>query len=68
MPPAGNDVFIQVTLLSRNPEQWHVSLNNPADETVTMVLQTPMDLPGLTLPDPRVTLQPGEYRVLLPID
>ncbi len=65
---AGRDLFIQATLLSRNSEQWHVSLNNPTDETVTTVLQTPMDLPGLALPDPRVTLQPGEYRVLLPVD
>ncbi len=61
---AGQDVFIQVTKVSDNPDQWHVSVNNPTDQPVTVVLHQAMELPGLNFPDQRITLKAGEYRVL----
>ena len=60
----GKDLFIQVTKISDNPHRWHVSVNNPTDKPITAVLHQAMELPGLALPDQKLTLQPGEYRVL----
>lgn len=61
---AGNDLFIQVTKVSDAPDRWHVSVNNPTDQPVTVTLHQAMELPGLNFPDQRITLQAGEYRVL----
>jgi hypothetical protein len=66
---AGRDLFIEVTCLrdaeAQTPPQWHVSVNNPTDGAVTAQLSKTMDLPGLAFADTTVTLQPGEYRVLV---
>lgn len=65
---AGKDLFIQVTRLNDGvdgkPPVWHVSVNNPGDQTVTATLKRVMEVPGLTFAEEKVTLQPGEYRVL----
>ena len=62
---AGADLFIQVTKISDKPDRWHVSVNNPTDKPVTVTLHQAMDLPGLSFPDQPLTLQAGEYRVLM---
>jgi hypothetical protein len=66
---AGKELFIEVVCLKdaegANPALWHVSVNNPTDQPITAKLSKTMELPGLTLADSAVTLQPGEYRVLL---
>jgi hypothetical protein len=62
--PEGKDLFIQVTKVGRDPDRWHVSVNNPTDEAVTTELRKAMDLPGFDVPDQAVTLQAGEYKVL----
>lgn len=62
--PEGKELFIQVTKVGSQPDRWHVSVNNPTDQTVTTTLTRAMDLPGLDFPRQAVTLQPGEYRVL----
>ena len=61
---AGKDIFIQVTHLSEAPQKWHLSVNNPGAKTVTTVLRRAMDLPGLKFSTKKITLAPGEYRVL----
>jgi hypothetical protein len=61
---AGKDLFIQVTKISDKPERWHVSVNNPTDKPVTVVLHQALDLPGLSFPDRPLTLKAGEYKVL----
>jgi hypothetical protein len=60
----GKDLFIQVTHLWENPDQWHVSVNNPTDKTVKTILHKAMDLPGLAFPDTVIELKPGAYEVL----
>jgi hypothetical protein len=66
---AGKDLFIQVTCLSDavgdKPMLWHVSVNNPTDQTVTTKLRKTMNLANLTLDETTLTLHPGEYNVLL---
>jgi hypothetical protein len=42
-----------------------VSVNNPTDKPITAKLSKMMELPGLAWAGERVTLQPGEYRVLV---
>ncbi len=54
--PLGNAVV--------QPPQWQVSVNNPTDQPVTCTLRKAMDLPGLVFPNTKLTLAPGEYRVL----
>ncbi|MBU4286372.1 MAG: hypothetical protein KKD76_05630, partial [Verrucomicrobia bacterium] len=65
---AGQDLFIQATRindgLDGKPPAWHVSVNNPGDKPVTTTLKRAMDVPGLEFTKEKVTLQPGEYRVL----
>lgn len=58
---AGKDLFIQVTRVHDAPTRFHVSVNNPTDETVTTVLKVAMPMPGLGFEDSEVTLKPGEY-------
>lgn len=60
----GQDLFIQVTRISDSSNRWHVSVNNPTDKAVTVTLRQVMELPGLSFPDQKLTLQAGEYRVL----
>jgi hypothetical protein len=60
----GKELFIQVTHVWDNPDQWHVSVNNPTDRTVRTRLHKAMDLPGLVFPDTVVELKPGAYEVL----
>ncbi len=65
---AGNELFIQVTRLNDgidgNPPLWHMSVNNPTDKPVTSILKRAMEIPGLDFTEEKVTLNPGEYRVL----
>lgn len=61
----GRELFIQVTRLYEDPDQWHVSVNNPTDKPVTTTLRKAMDLPGLVFPGIKITLKPGEYRVIM---
>jgi hypothetical protein len=60
----GKDLFIQVTKVGVNPDRWHLSVNNPTNDTITTPLWTTMDLPGLKVPAGPLTLKPGEYRVV----
>jgi len=70
---AGKDLFIQVTQTrggtfgsggKPTAHQWHVSVNNPLSRPVTTTLRQNMDLPNLSVGTRKVTLKPGEYRVL----
>jgi len=70
---AGKDVFIQVTQTSGGVRtldgkptawRWHVSLNNPLAKPVTVTFKQTMPLPGLAFGTRKLTLQPGEYRVI----
>lgn len=61
----GKDLFIQVTHLYEEPHQWHVSVNNPTDKPVKTKLRKAMDLPGFIFHEVEVTVQPGEYRVIM---
>ena len=65
---AGKDLKIQVTALESPRDgkegSWHVSVNNPTDRPVTAELYRRIDLPGLKLAKTRITLRPGEYRIL----
>jgi hypothetical protein len=67
--PNGRDLFIQVTCLKDAEGQaaprWHVSVNNPTNQAIRSTVRKAMDLPGLKLTDATLTLQPGEYKVLL---
>jgi hypothetical protein len=60
-----DQIFIQVTHLYDNPAHWHISVNNPTDQAITATLHNPFPLPGLSFADTKITLLPGEYRVLL---
>ena len=70
---AGKDVFIQVTQLSGGTRakgkptsfRWHVSVNNPLDRAVTVRLRRAMRVPGLKFSSQKLTLKPGEHRVLV---
>jgi len=69
------DLFIQVTQLSGGtfmadkkeiqPFRWHVSINNPLDRAVTVTVKQNLALPGLQMAPQRLTLQPGQYTVLV---
>ncbi|MBI3990552.1 MAG: hypothetical protein HY350_00225 [Candidatus Omnitrophica bacterium] len=65
---AGKDLFIQVTRINDGvdgkPPVWHLSVNNPGNTPVTATLKRAMELPGLIFSEEKLTLQPGEYRVL----
>ncbi len=65
---AGKDLFIQVTRLNDGldgrPPAWHLSVNNPTDRPLTSTLRKVMDLPGLRFVQEKITIGPGEYRVL----
>ena len=61
---SGREVFIQVTHISDNPDQWHIAVNNPTDRRIKTRLRQAMDLPGLQFAEESVELQPGEHRVL----
>ncbi len=65
---AGKDLFIQATCLpaddEKNRPNWSISVNNPTDQPVTATFHRAMDIPGLVLSDIKITLQPGEYRVI----
>lgn len=69
---AGKDLFIQATRINDGeggkPPLWHVSVNNPLDRPVTAVVRQAMVVPGLEIPELTLTLQPGEYRVLAPVE
>jgi hypothetical protein len=54
-------MFIQVTRISDDPPGFHVSLNNPTDETITTTLRVAMPMPGLEFAEKRVTVGAGEY-------
>lgn len=69
------DLFIQVTQVSGGtfmadkkeiqPFRWHVSVNNPLDRAVTVTVKQNFALPGLQMAPQRLTLQPGQYTVLV---
>jgi hypothetical protein len=65
----GQNLFIQVTALSggtiTNPQyQWAVAVNNPTDSPITTVLTQNMALPDFNFGTQRVTLAPGEQRLI----
>jgi hypothetical protein len=47
------------------PFHWHVSVNNPLDRVVTVTVKQNFALPGLQMATQRLTLQPGQYTVLV---
>jgi hypothetical protein len=61
----GKELFIQVTHVYESPHQWHVAVNNPTDRKVTTTLRKAIDLPGFLFTEQTITLEAGEYRVLL---
>jgi hypothetical protein len=65
----GEALFIQVTALAGaepgEARPWHVSVNNPTDESITTTVRKKMRLPGLDLQRREITLDPGERKVLL---
>ena len=65
---AGKDLKIQVTALESPRDgkegSWHISVNNPTDHPITAQLSRRIDLPGLKWEKTRITLRPGEYRIL----
>ena len=61
---AGKDLFIGVMHLQDKPSRWQVSANNPTAKPITTTLRKAMELPGFVFPDTKLTLPPGEYRVL----
>ena len=64
----GKDLKIQVTALESPADgkngSWHISLNNPTDKVIETTVTKRIDLPGLKFTTQKVTLQPGEYRIL----
>ena len=47
------------------PFRWHVSVNNPLDRAVMVTVKQNFVLPGLQMAPQRLTLQPGQYTVLV---
>jgi len=66
---AGRELFIQTTVLSRAegqaPRRWYVAVNNPTASPITTTIRQAMDLPGLSVPEQQITVEPGGYRVLV---
>ncbi len=62
--PEAKDLFIQVTHVGRDPDRWHVSVNNPTDQPVATTLKKSIELPGFEFPPTTLKLKPGEYVVL----
>lgn len=60
----GSALKINVVPLSEKPFKWHIDVNNPTDKTITTKLSNAMDLPNLNLPKTKLTIKPGEYKVL----
>jgi hypothetical protein len=48
------DLFIQVTHVDENPQVWHVEVNNPTDQAITVTFHNDMKLPGF----PAITTAP----------
>ena len=62
--PEGKDLFIQATKVGQSPDRWHVSVNNPTDRIIATTLTRTIPLPGLELPQTKITLAPGRYVVV----
>jgi hypothetical protein len=66
---AGKDLFIEVVCLKDaqdgNPPQWHVSVNNPTDASITTTLTQAIALPGLTLAAGPITIPAGGYELVV---
>ena len=60
----GEQLFIQVTHVSENPDRWHISVNNPGDKTIKTIIKKVVPLPGMKLGEKEVILKPGESIVL----
>ena len=43
---------------------WHIAVNNPTDQPITTVLKQAIDVPGLDLPETKITVPAGEYVVI----
>jgi hypothetical protein len=68
---AGRDLFITAIPLNgpypsaeKDQPVWHVSVNNPTDAPIETTVSQAFPAPGLALPNTRLTLNPGECRVL----
>jgi hypothetical protein len=62
--PEANSLFIEVTRVSDDPPRFHVSVNNPTDQTIATTLRVAMPMPGLDFQQKRITLPPGAYMVV----
>jgi len=62
--PEGKELFLQVTKVGQSSDRWHISVNNPTDRAITTTLTRSIPLPGLDLPETKLTVKPGEYLVL----
>lgn len=60
----GNELFIQVTHVNENPQQWHISVNNPTDKPITTTLSKAMELPGFQFTAQKITVPAGGYIVI----
>jgi hypothetical protein len=60
----GEELFIQVTHVSENPDKWHISVNNPTDKTIKTKIKKVINLPGMKFEEKELTLKPGEYIVI----
>jgi hypothetical protein len=47
------------------PFRWHVAVNSPMERPVTVTVKQNFALPGLEMAPRRLTLQPGQYTVLV---
>lgn len=57
-------LFIQVTHAQRNPDKWHISVNNPENKEIRVKLKKVIDLPGMKFKEKDLILKPGEYIVI----
>ncbi|MCG2658886.1 MAG: hypothetical protein L6437_01390, partial [Kiritimatiellae bacterium] len=52
-------VFVNFVQLTEDPNTYHVSINNPTDEPLTVKIRRAMDLPGFEFAERVVKLAPG---------
>jgi len=65
--PEGEDLFIRVVQTGGGTQDefaWSIMINNPTDRAVTTSLSSPMNLPGIRLPDKPITVEPGACLVV----
>ena len=57
-------LIIEFTQLSTKPNQYHIAINNPTDQSIKTVLKKNMNLPDFEFPDTEVEVPAGGYIVV----